>query len=152
MALSVPGLFLSREPGIVFWKTQGACVHWCLPDQHKGREAPWPPPRQGWWHPVYSGSPLSLLMWSPSSRWQREGHRHVPAVYSAWGGGCDPAEADSWGGRERQQEAVNSVAGGHAQGRAAGWTLLEHGASAASLYLPLVTLQAAKLLYESRDQ
>lgn len=39
----------------------------------------------------------------------------------------------------------------HKVGRQAG-SFSERGTSATSLYLPLVTLQAAKLLYESRDQ
>lgn len=62
------------------------------------------------------GVPVGLLTSSPSSRGQRTGHRHVPAVCSTRGGGHDPAEADGGGGRKCQQEAVDSVAGGHAQG------------------------------------
>ncbi|XP_065403610.1 zinc finger FYVE domain-containing protein 21 isoform X2 [Macaca fascicularis] len=53
---------------------------------------------------------------SNNQRRQRTGHRHVPAVYSAGDGGCDPAEADSGGGRECGQEAGGGVASGHAQG------------------------------------
>ncbi|XP_057344095.1 zinc finger FYVE domain-containing protein 21 isoform X1 [Manis pentadactyla] len=53
------------------------------------------------------------------SRRQRTGHRYVPAVHSARDRERDPAEADSWGGCKCQQEAVNSLASGHAQGRQA---------------------------------
>ena len=83
-------------------------------EQHKVRMC-WPPP-WGWWPPGHSGPPLGRLTSSLSSRRQRTGHRYVPAVYSAGDGGCDPAEADSGGGRDCGQEAGGGVASGHAQG------------------------------------
>lgn len=55
----------------------------------------------------------------PSRRRQRAGHGHVPAVPSTGGRGRDAAEADGRGGRKWQQEAGDSVAGSHAQGRQA---------------------------------
>ena len=57
---------------------------------------------------------------SPSSSRQHSSHRHVPAVYSARGRGCNTAEADGWRGCKWQQEAGSSMAGGHAQGTKGG--------------------------------
>lgn len=53
---------------------------------------------------------------SPSSSRQHSSHRHVPAVHSARGRGCNTAAADGWRGCKWQQETGSSVAGSHAQG------------------------------------
>lgn len=85
--------------------------------QREGWEAGTRGPLESWvGNPGWPGFPVGLRTLSPFSRRQRTGHRHVPAVHSTRGGGHDPAEADGWGGRQRQPKAVDSVAGGHAQG------------------------------------
>ena len=105
---SVP--FPSCEFGVIFQTSTGA-PGTPAPARGVGRRHPGLH-HKGTWDP---GVPAGLTS-SPFSRRLRTGHRPVPAVCSTGGGGPDAAEADGRGGRTRQQEAVDGMAGGHAQG------------------------------------